>query len=77
MTAANEFFAALLRLQPRALLLAGLGCDPEQSGRGTEDRWGQREHATARLEEAVATYREVLQEYPRQRAPVRMGGDPK
>ena len=31
------------------------------------------EHSTARLEEAV-TYREVLQEYPRQRAPVRMGG---
>lgn len=29
------------------------------------------EHSTARLEEAVATYREALQEYPRQRAPVR------
>ena len=67
---ANERFAALLRLQPRALL--PLDWAGTQSNRAAVLRiLGQREHATARLEEAVATYREVLQEYPRQRAPVR------
>jgi tetratricopeptide (TPR) repeat protein len=70
LTAANERFAALLRLQPRALL--PLDWAATQSNRAAVLRMlGQMEHATARLKEAVATYREALQEYPRQRAPVR------
>jgi exonuclease VII small subunit len=34
------------------------------------ERFGERESGTARLEEAVAAYREALQEYTRARAPL-------
>src|SRR5215469_15714892 len=70
LTAANERFADLLRLQPRVLL--PLDWAATQSNRAAILRTlGQMEYSTARLEEAVATYRQVLQEYPRQRTPVR------
>jgi tetratricopeptide (TPR) repeat protein len=70
LTAANEHFAALLRLQPRALL--PLDWAATQSNRPAVLRTlGQMEHGTARLKEAVAAYREALQEYSRQRSPVR------
>jgi tetratricopeptide (TPR) repeat protein len=70
LTAANERFADLLRLQPRALL--PLDWAATQNNRAAVLRvLGQMEQATARLEEAVAAYREALQEYPRYSAPVR------
>jgi hypothetical protein len=63
LTAANELFADLLRLQPRVLLPLDWAA--------TQTSWaailrtlGQMEHSTARLEEAVATYREACRNTP-------------
>ena len=53
---------------PRARA-APLGHDPEQSGSALA-RLGERESGTARLEEAVAAYREALQERTRARVPL-------
>ena len=70
LTAANQLFADLLRLQPRVLL--PMHWAATQSSRAAILRTlGQMEHSTARLEEAVATYRGALSECPRQRSPVR------
>jgi len=61
-TAANEFFADLLRLQPRVLL--SLDWAATQSSRAAILRTlRQMEHSTARLEEAV-TYRESCRNTP-------------
>ena len=68
LTAANERFSALLRLQPRALV--PLDWAATQSNRAAVLRTlGQMEHGTARLKEAVATYREALREYSLQHSP--------
>ena len=48
---------------------ARLGDDPEQS-RPCVQRLGERESGTARLEAAVAAYREALQEWTRERVPL-------
>ena len=37
---------------------------------------GERESGTARLNEAVAAYREALKEYTRERVPLQLGHDP-
>ena len=38
-------------------------------------RLGERESGTARLEEAVAAYRDALKEWTRERVPLRLGRD--
>lgn len=70
LTAAKEHFAALLRLQPQALL--PLDWAATQSNRAAVLRTlGQMERGTARLKEAVVAYREALEEFTRERAPAR------
>jgi len=66
---ASERFAALLLLQPRALV--PLDCAATQSNLGMVlTSLGKRENGTARLEEAVAAYRAALQIYASEHAPL-------
>jgi hypothetical protein len=58
----------LIELMPRAGA-ARLGPDAEQSRHALESL-GERESGTARLEEAVAAYRDALKEWTRERGPL-------